>query len=118
MGFTKHKRHWGNTQAPADQDRALPRSMAWQLKSTTQRAQTADHVSRFHLEELSRSDSDRLEDDLDTVAIATMDRKGPPEREPWADTEVDKLPGPHGIGDLGRLEGEHPRAARDLSFPG
>src|SRR5437879_5781627 len=92
--------------------------MAWQLKSTAQRAQTADHVSRFHLQELSRSDSDRLEDYLDPVALATMDREGPSEREPWAETEVDKLPGLHGIRDLGSLEGEHPHAARDLMLRG
>jgi hypothetical protein len=92
--------------------------MAWQLKSTTQRAQTADHVSRFHLKELSRSDSDRLEDDLDPVAVASMDREGSSEREPWAETEVDKLPGFYRGSNFRGLERQHPHAARDLSLPG
>src|SRR6266571_8859107 len=111
LSFSKDKRHRGNTQASADQYRPFPRSMAWQLKGMTQRAQTADRVSRFHLEELGRSGSDRLENDLDVVAIATMDREGPSEHEPSADTEVHKLPGLDRGRDLGGLERKHPHVA-------
>jgi hypothetical protein len=91
--------------------------VARQVKVTTQWAQTADGFAQLHLKELARSDSDCLEHDRDAVAVATMDRERPSEREPSTNSEVHKLPGLRRPRDIGGGELEHPHAARDLVLP-
>src|SRR2546430_1644672 len=91
------------------------RSRAGEVESVPQRAETADSIADLHGEQFRCACTHRLQDDLDMLALRSVDRERTPEQRAGGPAEVDELARANRSGDLRRMHGEDEHAARDLA---